>query len=344
MNKLLVCTVLVCLALLPAAAWAQQATTAPACSDDACTVAAPTSAPASQPASAPTLVAIVGQRKIMSDEIDKPLANLPAGIPAEMVANFRQRVLAEIISRELIHCYLAAQKIEVTDKDMAAIMERVAKVAESNQMSVDEFMAKQGVTKDMLTDQVRIQKLVESATAKDKVAAFIAAHPSYFDGSKVQASHVLIKFDPATPSVQQKEALEKIKGIAADIKAGKISFEDAARKYSACSSGQKGGDLGEFSFDKMTPPFAMAAFDLPEGQMSDVVRTSFGYHIIKTTKRIAASPKAATQPTTSATQPATEPAEEPQAAPEEIAANAIMAELQNQVFEQALTTCPIEIK
>lgn len=93
------------------------------------------------------------------------------------------------------------------------------------------------------------------------------------DVQEVRASHVLVQ--------TRKEALQ----IKNDIKSGKITFEDAAKQYSLCPSGQNGGDLGFFNRKQMVQQFADAAFDLKIGEISEPVGTKFGWHIIKTTAK-----------------------------------------------------------
>ena len=93
------------------------------------------------------------------------------------------------------------------------------------------------------------------------------------DVQEVRASHVLVK--------TRKEAVQ----IKKDIQSGNITFEDAARQYSLCPSGQKGGDLGFFNRRQMVQQFSDAAFDLKVGEISDPVGTQFGWHIIKTTAK-----------------------------------------------------------
>lgn len=73
---------------------------------------------------------------------------------------------------------------------------------------------------------------------------------------------------------------EKANEVLKKIKAGE-DFEKLAKEYSICPSGKNGGDLGYFSKGRMAPLFEEAAFKLKIGEVSDVVRTSFGYHIIK---------------------------------------------------------------
>jgi|InofroStandDraft_1065614.scaffolds.fasta_scaffold00013_196 peptidyl-prolyl cis-trans isomerase C len=93
------------------------------------------------------------------------------------------------------------------------------------------------------------------------------------DVHEVRASHVLVK--------TRKEAVQ----IRKDIVNGDITFEDAAKQYSLCPSGQYGGDLGFFNRKQMDQQFSDAAFDLKIGEISNPVGTKFGWHIIKTTAK-----------------------------------------------------------
>ena len=94
-------------------------------------------------------------------------------------------------------------------------------------------------------------------------------------GDQIRASHILVK--------TEKEA----KDVQAQIKTG-AKFEDLAKKFSVDSSAAKGGDLGWFAKGSMVPVFEKAALSLKEGQISDVVKSDFGYHIIKLTGKRAA--------------------------------------------------------
>ena len=103
----------------------------------------------------------------------------------------------------------------------------------------------------------------------------LGAFANYFnpnlDVHEVRASHILVKTRPEAVKIKK------------EIESGQISFEDAAREYSLCPSGQNGGDLGYFNRKQMVQQFSDTAFDLKVGQISDPVGTKFGGHIIKTT-------------------------------------------------------------
>ncbi len=88
--------------------------------------------------------------------------------------------------------------------------------------------------------------------------------------SKIRASHILIE--------KHSQALK----ILEELKKG-VDFKDLARKYSQCPSKKRGGDLGIFGRGQMVKEFERAAFALKVGEVSQPVKTQFGYHIIKRT-------------------------------------------------------------
>ena len=89
--------------------------------------------------------------------------------------------------------------------------------------------------------------------------------------TRVNASHILVKTE------------DEARAILYDIKQG-TSFEDIARDKSMCPSGKKGGELGWFKRGQMVKEFETVAFDLKVGELSEPVKTQFGWHIIKVTE------------------------------------------------------------
>ncbi|MBQ4528956.1 MAG: peptidylprolyl isomerase [Clostridia bacterium] len=110
---------------------------------------------------------------------------------------------------------------------------------------------------------------VKPAT-EDEIKAFYEENKERFvAGESVNASHLLVDSEE-----KANELLEK-------IKAGEISFEDAARNESSCPSSENGGNLGEFTKGQMVPEFDEAVFKMNVGEISQPVKTQFGYHLIK---------------------------------------------------------------
>lgn len=109
---------------------------------------------------------------------------------------------------------------------------------------------------------------------------------------QVQASHILVKHrDSRNPSSwkeeritrTKQEAMDKLKSIRARIVAGE-DFAEVAQTESDCSSAKRGGDLGPFGRGTMQKPFEDAAFSLQVGELSDIVDTASGLHIILRTQ------------------------------------------------------------
>ena len=102
---------------------------------------------------------------------------------------------------------------------------------------------------------------------------------------QVRASHILVKADPSDEESKAK-ARAKIDSIRASV-TGEINvekaFADAARENSDCPSGRDGGDLGWFGPGQMVPEFDKAAFEMKVDEISDVVETQFGFHILRKT-------------------------------------------------------------
>ena len=85
---------------------------------------------------------------------------------------------------------------------------------------------------------------------------------------KLRARHILVSHEYEAKDIQRK------------LNEGK-SFEELARDHSLCGSASAGGDLGEFSTGMMVPTFEKALLKLNPGEISDIVRTQFGFHLIK---------------------------------------------------------------
>lgn len=120
---------------------------------------------------------------------------------------------------------------------------------------------------------------------KETLEAYYQEHLAYFRVSeKRKASHILIELT-SSASEEEKKAKEKIEEIEKKLKEG-ADFATLAKEYSEDSfSAEEGGDLGFFAYSEVVPSFAEALFSLKEqGEVSEIVKTPFGYHLIKLTE------------------------------------------------------------
>ncbi|MBB42906.1 MAG: parvulin peptidyl-prolyl isomerase [Rhodospirillaceae bacterium] len=102
---------------------------------------------------------------------------------------------------------------------------------------------------------------------------------------QVSASHILLMYKGSTNSSNDRsedEAKDKIKMLRSQVEEG-TNFGELAREFSDCPSGTQGGDLGSFGRGQMVPEFENAVFNMEIGDLSEIIKTDFGYHIIQRT-------------------------------------------------------------
>ncbi len=126
-------------------------------------------------------------------------------------------------------------------------------------------------------DQFKDQVQVSEQEVKDQYEENIAI---YTEKKQVKARHILFKLDQNASEEDEKKVKEKAQKVLEKVLKGE-DFASLARQYSEGPTKEKGGDLGAFSQGQMVKPFEEAAFKLKKNEVSDLVKTPFGYHIIK---------------------------------------------------------------
>lgn len=119
---------------------------------------------------------------------------------------------------------------------------------------------------------------------EDDIREYYESNPEKFKSPKtVEARHILIKLDPNAKAEDVESARQRIETVLEMAKQGQ-DFAELAKKYSEGPTKTKGGDLGAFRKETMVKPFADKAFSMKAGEISEPVRTRFGWHIIKVEK------------------------------------------------------------
>lgn len=151
---------------------------------------------------------------------------------------------------------------------------------------------RQGVDKDPEVidrmNTVLFNALLEKQLGKEVEKIFVSddeARSFYDKNPEVRTSHIFIGVAPGATKAQEKEALERIQSIQKDyLRPGKMSFAEVAQRHSEGVAAAMGGDIDYQGKDKLDPAYYEAALRLKTpGQVSGVVRSQFGYHLIKLT-------------------------------------------------------------
>ncbi len=224
---------------------------------------------------------------------------LPAAMVEQYMKQLREDGLEQLIRRTLLDKKVKDANIVVTDEQVVdkireivsgsstlLPLEEVKKQLE--QYGQDFEKVKQDVRMGLLRNQfMEMQWQGKTDVTEDEAKKYYEQNPKRFEmPEQIRASHILIKFDAADsgadPNEAKAKARAKMEGLLKQIKEG-ADFAELAKANSVCPSAPSGGDLGFFPRGKTTPPFEKVAFELQVGQVSDVVETEYGYHIIKVT-------------------------------------------------------------
>ncbi len=218
-------------------------------------------------------------------------------LAAQQEKEFRGAVIEEFIRRRLLDEQAQAAGLTVTDEELTAELNRQLSLRtppttiEQYQKYVTDNGGDFEALKTFLRQSMRCHKATDlkapgTVATEADAKKFYDANPQAFQvPEEVRASHILIQPVKPNPDPNQAKAQAKAKAeeLLKKVKEG-ADFAAVAKENSDCPSKVQGGDLGLFPRGKMVKPFEDAAFALKVGEVSNLVETPFGYHIIKVTE------------------------------------------------------------
>lgn len=217
------------------------------------------------------IVATVNGEPIMKDELYDI-----------MLKQGGQQALDMLISSKIVDLEADKVNVEVTEEDINKEVEKLAKNY-GGEDALNTVLLEYGYTIDDIKEDmemnIKIKKLLEpqiSISEEELLTVFEANKEMFTVQEKVEARHILVETEEEAKTVKDK------------LTAGG-DFEQLAKEYSTdTSNNEQGGYLGYFVRGKMVPEFENAAFTLGINEISDPVKTSFGYHIIKVEDKVEA--------------------------------------------------------
>jgi peptidyl-prolyl cis-trans isomerase C len=256
----------------------------------------PKAKPATKAAPAQTdpAIAVVNGSKLYESDLKWQMENIKRSSPESDQSSVatqqtRKMALQELIEFEILYQDSLSLGVKDVDKQVDDMIAEGVKQLGS-QEKLTEQLTKDGLTlehaRKILKKNILIQAEVDKRIAP-QVTVTEADIEAYYEANQdrlkhdglVAARHILLKFPENVTEEQKKAALEKIQGLRKEIVEGK-DFAEVAKANSDCPSKTRGGDLGYFPKGVMVPEFEKVAFSLNEGQLSEVVETPYGYHLI----------------------------------------------------------------
>jgi peptidyl-prolyl cis-trans isomerase C len=220
-------------------------------------------------AAADPVVLTVGSEKITQSMFQEIISSLPAQQQAQLTSPEARRSLAE----QVAELKVMAQEARARKLDQSAVVK-----------------AKAALQMDQILANAVYQQLTAGDPDDAALRAYYAAHKQEWD--EVKARHILIRMQGSRVPVREghkdltdEQALAKAKEVRAKIVGGAKFEEQAKIESDDTGSGENGGDLGTFGAGQMVPEFDEVVFKAPIGQVTEPIKTAYGYHLILVEER-----------------------------------------------------------
>jgi len=247
-------------------------------------------------ASLDQVVATVGADKITRGDLIKFLSQYP--VPQTDHEQVYQDAVETLINVRLIAQFLARQQIPVPPERLNEALAQFERgVVKSTGRDLNTALREDNQTLDdlrrELTDRIRWIEFVKSRATDGTLQQWAASHKDLLSGTQVKASHIYLEVSDNASAADKEKLRQKLLALKKDIDDKKISFAEAANKNSQDPANAEGagGDIGYFDLNSgVVEEFAIAAFGLKLGELSDPVETGHGLHLILVTDRKVGKP------------------------------------------------------
>ena len=197
-----------------------------------------------------------------------------------------------LANTKLVTQFLNRQRITIppakVDEEMAKLEQGLKAEGKDLAAALQENGFSQDEIRKEIQDRLRWIEYVKNKATDAELKKYVAEHNDLFEGTQIRASHILLKADPNASAEAKEKVRQKLLAIKKDIETSKMTFAQAANKYSEdpANAAGAGGDLDFFNLSSgFIPEFTDVAFKLKKGSISDPVETPYGYHLIQVTDR-----------------------------------------------------------
>ncbi len=222
----------------------------------------------------------------------------PAASEAQL-NQLRQQVLGNLIDREVLYQESLTEGFGISQQRIDLELENIRgqfATEEEYQLALGNLGVSEAELELDIAKSLAIQSLLEERVlstidiSEAELQSFYDENQQLFiQPDQVRARHILIDTQGLESEDAVAEAKQRAEGIRQEIIDGS-DFGEMAQEHSEGPSASRGGDLGLFGRGQMVPPFEEAAFALEEGEVSGIVETQFGFHIIQVTEKVAGGP------------------------------------------------------
>jgi peptidyl-prolyl cis-trans isomerase C len=253
-------------------------------------------------------VARVNDQVILRQDLDREMKLVALQLTRQgrsadvsQMQRYRGNIRETMINRALLLQKAATEEINVRESLVGKAVDAFKETFD-DEKAYNRALTRMGFGEEAFQQKVRDGLIVKTLIDKEviqKTAVSDQEVREYYDSNpaqlqrpeQVKAAHILTPLPEGAGKEKQDQALAAIQALKVRLDSGE-NFAVLAMEHSDCPSKAKGGDLGFFGREQMVVPFSEAAFALEPGQVSDVVKTRFGYHLIRVTEKRMAETRA----------------------------------------------------
>jgi len=242
---------------------------------------------ANQPADDPVLVT-VGSEEIRESEVAFELQWRK--VPESRRAGVHDQILEELVDRRLIQGFLKRRRVAAPPEAIDARIELVRRVIGASGEDVDSVLAKLGFTEERLRDHLTVplawDAFISQTVTDQQLRRYFDEHRPELDGTELRLSQIVLTVAADADEAAWAAAEKRMSELRRSIVDDEADFATLAREHSQSPSKADGGDLGFVRYEGRLPRvITRAAFPLAVGEVSDVIRSPFGVHLVKVTER-----------------------------------------------------------
>lgn len=247
-------------------------------------------------------IATVNGKEIPAKEFNTEIQRVMAsGMPPSLAVQYRDTIVQKLVDRYLIDTALSKEDFEIADEEIDQKLEEVrAEFAASMQasgqdVSLQTLVQQLGISEEELRDSVKqsieIEKMLEKRGMKTPTEKEVR---EFYDENRdekftlpeqVHVRHILVSVDRGAEDAAWAEAKTRAESLREEAMKKDVDFATLAKEKSEGPSAAQGGDLGFIPKGKTVPEFENAAFGLKKGEISQPVKSPYGWHVIKLVER-----------------------------------------------------------
>jgi peptidyl-prolyl cis-trans isomerase C len=253
----------------------------------------PGTAAAQAPAAPVKAAAVVNGETIPLDDVEAILKSrpVPGDKPTEAEHREMQRQALDMLIDDLIlQQFLQKHAPPVRPAEVNKKLAELKDALKAQGQTLDGYCHDSGQTVNQiranLVTMLQRNAYIAAHVTDAAVRKYYDDNRDFFDQTTVRVSQILLRLPAGTAPAALDVGRAKLQAVRQEIVSGKLTFADAVKKYSQCPSAADGGDIGYFPRKGVVEePFARAAFALKKGELSEVIPTSYGLHLIQVTDR-----------------------------------------------------------